>query len=174
MTEIASGNIEKQPADPLADIRTVGENKAVGYLPLNDIQRDYKGSVQQLIGEFAQKGYSSKLFHDGECAYPGGALYVVDQNALEKILEEKRDILASSQWPTTPAEFIQKIATETAPSKTALFDVVADAFADRTNPGRTDVENDMPTALNMHKIDVQVDELPQTLLAIIRKQLGQK
>lgn len=66
-------------------------------------------------------------------------VYVYDPVSLRDLLNNNKDLLEANGWPTDPNKFVNYVCLITAKSKSALFDLVADAFGDKTNTGRTDV-----------------------------------
>jgi hypothetical protein len=123
--------------DPLSDIRSVGPGKPVGYLPLSTI-KTYRGDIKLLTKEAKQGGLMVRVFNENETNIGSGALYVAHKKTLMRLLEQNKNILKHFGWSSNPAKFIEDLATKVAPRKTKLFDVVADAFVDYVNQGRTD------------------------------------
>src|SRR5215211_6102571 len=120
---------KKHHSETLSDLRNVGSIRSVGCLPLSTIKMN-GGNVDELIMEAKQKGFIVRLFPEGETHYGSGALYIADPLGLTKLLTENKDTLTAYGWSSEPLEFIGQLATQLAPRKTKLFDVVADAFAD--------------------------------------------
>ncbi|OGK18652.1 hypothetical protein A3G67_02220 [Candidatus Roizmanbacteria bacterium RIFCSPLOWO2_12_FULL_40_12] len=129
----------------LEDLRRVGPDKPLGYLPLSFIHRE--SGLKAIIREMRQKGLKTELFPTVEQVKPmngrglalpvlSANLYVYDEKALGEFLLKHKDILRHYKWPTKPDKFLKKVARKTAQSKTELFDLIADAFADYDNPGR--------------------------------------
>ena len=71
-------------------------------------------------------------------------LCTFDPKALGVFLSfpERQAILEAANWPTEPEAFARKVMAQdpSVPSPTPFFDLVADAFADKTNPGRLKTE----------------------------------
>lgn len=124
--------------DYLDDLRKVGPSKPLGYLPLPTIEKFAPYSAEGIAEERKRNGQEVLQLSEDQCHVTGGALYVYDREVLQRLLDEHTDILTKWSWPTSADEFVLKLATETATPKTALFDLVADSFADNNNPGRTD------------------------------------
>jgi hypothetical protein len=122
----------------LSDIQSVGFTKPVGYLPLSTIRED-GGSVKVLSAEAKRKGFIVRLFRKNEVPIVSGALFVADPVTLTKLLEKNKNTIKAFGWSSNPHTFLEEIATRQAPRKTKLFDVVADAFADPENQGRTNI-----------------------------------
>ena len=66
-------------------------------------------------------------------------LVVADESALQAVLDRGRDVLASNHWPGDVEGFVRQVFIELAPARTPLYDLVADAYGDPHNPGRTNV-----------------------------------
>lgn len=115
----------------LADLRNVGPNKPMGYLPLDAIKRNCNTTPEALQSELCAKGLKAEeLYHNPH------ALVVWDEDALQSLLDKNQETLMASKWPTDANEFAEYIMQHSAPAYTVLFDVVADAFADYRSPGR--------------------------------------
>lgn len=122
----------------LRDLERVGPHKPVGYMPLKFLE--LRGhSISELQKMFEAKGLKTCVLPPTDSGTYSGALYVYDEQALSKHLEHSKAILAEAGWPTDVESFIRDVDSVIAPTKTALFDVVADAFADTKNQGRTNV-----------------------------------
>ncbi|MBI2472946.1 hypothetical protein HYV70_00110 [Candidatus Uhrbacteria bacterium] len=123
----------------LDDLRKVGPEKPLGYLPIRTLNEF--GIRPEMLQEQLDRldGVKTLMLSEEESRKAGGALYAYHESSLKKFLEENRQILIEIQWPTDPEEFIRSLKN-TVPEKTALFDLIADAFCDKTNPGRRDVK----------------------------------
>ncbi|KKU88134.1 MAG: hypothetical protein UY16_C0013G0044, partial [Candidatus Gottesmanbacteria bacterium GW2011_GWA2_47_9] len=98
-------------------------------------QRNEPLTVDDLTREAKSKGLRTLRLLEQESDVESGALYVYDETALQEHLERNKSILEAAGWPTTSEAFIRNLVVS-APQKTPLFDVIADAFADYTNPQR--------------------------------------
>lgn len=123
----------------LSDLYKVSKFKPVAYETCLSLEKEYGLDLDTLRREFEDSGLRVTMLSDQECMAYGGTFYVYDEQALQAHLEAHKDVLASHEWPCEPAAFITHIASNWAPEKTALFDVVSGAFGDKTHPGRTDV-----------------------------------
>lgn len=74
----------------------------------------------------------------GSVTMPGW-VYMCHMPALQALLDRDREMLEAAGWPILPLDFIQRTRTETVDPKTPLYDLIADAYGDKLNPGRTDV-----------------------------------
>jgi len=73
----------------------------------------------------------------------GHWVYMWDTDALPALLDAQAALLTSQGWPTDPADFVHAVRGKPDRSnyvrpRTPLFDLIADAYGDKTNPGRTD------------------------------------
>ncbi len=118
----------------LKDLVNVGPNKPVGYLPIDTLEElgiDVNGLVQELEGKsLTVRKQRNSIYPDSNIC-----LFVYDFKALKSLLESNKRILDKYNWPSDPDAFVGflKFIAE----KGELFDLVADAFGDKTNPGRT-------------------------------------
>ncbi len=129
--------MELTPESILRDIKEVGSNKPLGYLPLDTITDLCKEDPEKLAQEAEAKGLRTLIVMDREiCEIYSGALYVWDEDALKQLLLKNEDVLKLADWPKEPEAFVRKSMIVTADGWTLLFDLIADAYADYTNPGR--------------------------------------
>lgn len=128
---------QEKSRNTLDDIRSVGTEKPLGYLSFSFIRR-FEATPEQLVAESSAKGleYIVVIQPDLPPSSPNPILYVYDRETLQKLLDQKRQILEGVKWPTEAGMFVHHIAGNKAPPETDLYDVVADSFADYTNPGR--------------------------------------
>jgi len=66
-------------------------------------------------------------------------LYAYHQDSLKTLLTSRRELLLEHDWPTRPMDFVRRTISEMMPPQTPLFDLIADAYGDKLNPGRTNV-----------------------------------
>ena len=118
----------------LGDIWQVGPEKPLGYLPMSMVN-SYKPTLNPdyLIEKLRERGLKLVLIPVGNS---NTFLYVYDQEALSNLLTQNKHILSEANWPSTPLEFVQKVSGKAVPQG-PLFDLIADAFADYTNTGRS-------------------------------------
>ncbi|QQG43823.1 MAG: hypothetical protein HYW86_02995 [Candidatus Roizmanbacteria bacterium] len=139
----------------LNDIRSVGATKPLGYLPFSHIM-ELGETPENLIAESSSRGLEYKTIQPNDVSSSNSILYVFDREALQKLLDERRQILEDVQWPTEAESFVHYIAQHKAPQETELFDVVADAFADFTNPGRKTFPKPLTTR---QKINITITKM---------------
>lgn len=128
----------------LKDFTGVGPEKPLGYLAKSTLDECFpdKQNLQNFLKELSQK----KLL-----IVDVAEVYVCDTSALEKLLNlpKNKEILSLNNINPTAAEFIQYISSHNADGDTALFDLIADAFADYGNPGRLHINADKLVAPSM-------------------------
>jgi len=99
------------------DLLSIGNNKPLGYLPLDTITKDefggYEGIVKDIISWSDSKKYEHILCSEDECSVSSGALYIYDPISLKNILTEYKDILVNAGIPTTPNEYVTYIKKNT-------------------------------------------------------------
>jgi hypothetical protein len=124
----------------LSDLIDVGPEKPLGYLPIDTLKDVCEVDVEDFARTLRVKGLKTIMLNMEESNVGwNGALYAYHEDSLRNLLLEQRELLMQKRWPLDPEAFIRHL-NNLAPSKTALFDLVADAFNDKYNTGRTDVE----------------------------------
>lgn len=124
-------------------LQRVGPEKPLGYLPLDTIRYYNQEDPEVLRQQAIDKGLYAKVFDEEESKIASGALYIADIHSLQSLLDSNKTTLSTYGWPGKAEDFIEQVTKETAPAKTKLFDLIADAFADKRNPGRSDIEADI-------------------------------
>lgn len=129
------------------DITRVGEDKPLGYILLRTIRENH-GDPEEMARAARERGLFAEVHYPGNSPLSGGGenpfenagdLMVADIESLRELLINNRGVLEEFGWPIDPYDFIEKHRWEDPPFKTKLFDLIADAYADKNNPGRTDV-----------------------------------
>jgi len=112
----------------LNNLRMVGEEKPLGYLPISTLREICGMEPQKMREELEAKGLAVIELTEEESRIGSGALYAYDREALGRILESGRSILEKNQWPTEPDEFVRhlKVFAE----NPDLYNLVAHTFAD--------------------------------------------
>lgn len=122
---------ERHISNLLNDLKKVGSQKPLGYLPVNVLDK-YGINLQELLEELHQKGVQTMISSESEmCSSP--FLYAYDEKALDLLLSSNKSILENANWPTDPDSFVLKVSQVRAKSPSDLFDLIADAFADYNN-----------------------------------------
>jgi hypothetical protein len=123
----------------LRDVFTVSAAKPVGFVQLGTVKMTGQ-PVEDIVRELEAMDLRTLVFGEKDCQFYTGALYAFHQEALQAVLDRHAETLVAAGWPATADDFIRHLANHWAPEKTPLYDAVADAFGDKTNPCRTDVE----------------------------------
>lgn len=116
------------------DLLNVGPHKPIGYLPMMAFHSEEQ--LKNILLQLILKNLTVTFFPENESLTASGALYVWDYKALTKHLNKNKNILLRSKWPITADAFVRHLFNNTAPGKTQLFNVIADAFNDKHNLGR--------------------------------------
>lgn len=122
----------------LSDLRMVSSEKPLGYLPLSTIVTHCHTTPEAITAEAEARGLQSAIKEGGNTG--SGALYIWDEGALNTLLQNNAETLTQASWPTEASSFVDTVERIHAPNRTPLFDLIADAFADNTNPGRLYIE----------------------------------
>lgn len=119
------------------DLTRVGPTKPMGYLPLSTVV-DCGHNPHELVDALQKKGQVAFLLSESDTSVGGGVLVCYHEPSLTAFLSipNNKKILDDAGWPTTADTFARRVLKDTAPQKTLLFDLIADAFADYTNPLR--------------------------------------
>lgn len=121
----------------LDEVRTVGPLKPMGYVPLITLTELCMRGVDEFAEELRDEGKLTYLAPDEErCIVKTGALYAWDEIALSGLLTANRTILGSNGWPVRHRDFVKRVSYARARPFTDLYNVVADAFGDKTDKKR--------------------------------------
>lgn len=125
------------------DIQRVGKDKPIGYLPLSVVKDLNHEDPAEIMKQAREKGFYTEILQNDDPdsrISKDGWLFVADLDSLQNLLDKNADLLNEYGWSGDPIKFIKRITTNrgTAFPKTKLFDLIADAFGDFHNPGRTD------------------------------------
>ena len=123
----------------LKDVFAVSAAKPVGFVQLGTVKMTGH-PVEYIVQELEAMNLRTMVFGEKNCNSYTGALYAFHEAALQEVLDRHAGTLAAAGWPAKADDFIRHLANHWAPEKTPLYDAVADAFGDKTNPCRTDVE----------------------------------
>jgi hypothetical protein len=119
------------------DLLNVGSNKPMGYMPIQTLEESLdKDQIKDLIYELVFKGLTITFADENECAVVSGALYAWDQKALNTLLCKNKETLIKEGWPIEAEIFVRHSMTNSAEPMTDLFDLIADAYNDKSNTGR--------------------------------------
>ncbi len=123
----------------------VQKEKPMGYVSVDSLEllKQVKSDQRNLEA----RGIKTLWVRPGETRlFSDPVLYVWDEKSLQDLLTRNKQTLDSAGWPSMPEEFVRKVIQAYAPSGTALFDLIADAFGDKTNRMRSNL-----TVPSMHK-----------------------
>lgn len=131
MKEVFNTHSADQIQKLLNQLRRVGQEKLLGYLPLSTITDICHEDPKALQREAEGKGLKTLLLKYEECHIASGALYIYDPEKLQAflLLPENKSILERNDWPTQVADFVVQVAQVVAEDR-PLFDLIALAFND--------------------------------------------
>lgn len=78
-------------------------------------------------------------YADASGRWSGMRIYLYHLLALTDLIMKHKNLLETLRWPTDTDGFIERIGVVTVPPSTPLYDLIADAYGDKLNPGRLDV-----------------------------------
>jgi len=125
---------EQKVAKTLDDLRLVGPDKPVGYLPLDTLIDECQVNPLVLAAELRQKGLQTMILNEETSGvHDRGALYAYDPLSLQALLDSNRQTLETAGWSTDPQAFILSLK-DFVPQGTDLFDLIAAAFGTKAHP----------------------------------------
>ncbi|MBV8848003.1 MAG: hypothetical protein JOZ16_00275 [Methylobacteriaceae bacterium] len=122
------------------DLARVGEGKAIGYLPAGTICNPLNGCMATIEAGMLARGLEAMAFDAEQCCIQGGALYVFDRQALQKLLASSSELLAANQWPQDQERFVRRIASEWLEPDHPLIALVKSAFGESGSVGSRDLQ----------------------------------
>lgn len=125
-------NSAKDAEHLLNDLKLVGPEKPIGFLPVDTLIKICKIDPERIKEELEWRGLKTIIMNKRESGVPNGVLYVYDENSLKLLLDKNRTILENAGWPTNPESFVRHLKNIVGYG-TDLFDLIADAFGDKTN-----------------------------------------
>ena len=120
----------------LNNLLDIGPDKPLGYLPLFTLRDLCMVDPIEVAEYLRQRGLETREWDQSFCHVGSGALYAYDRRSLQILLDRNLKVLNEAGWPNQADDFVVQVAT-TCVEQPHLFDLVADAFADYQNPGRT-------------------------------------
>jgi hypothetical protein len=121
-------------AQTIQEHLSLGPSKAVGYLPINTVEK-LLGITAAAYAEMANlRGHSSLTAAPGESCIKSGAVYVYSASALQEILDRNSDRLRSANYPTDAEGFVRAIAREWLADDHPVMPVIRQAFGDAKPP----------------------------------------
>lgn len=124
--------IEQDKLRAWSGLDKVGPGKPVGYLPIDTIKGYIGKDLDEVVKYLEDKGLEVRLFTD--FGWPGldGSLYAYDRAALQKLLDENKQILIDSGWPTDADDFVANLKVD-AKIGTPIYKLIAKAFDDKVS-----------------------------------------
>lgn len=98
------------------------------------------GAVPSYVHVIYDDGKPVRLNERAEFGVQGALFYAYDEAELRRLLSAPRNaaILAEAHWPSEPEAFVKRVHEETAYPKTALYDLISNAFGSYKNARRSD------------------------------------
>lgn len=131
MKKDCRNSLAKSSKQMLKDHLKIGRGKSVSYLPINTVEAVIGISIETYAAMIEQSGYKYAIFTAKDCCIKSGAMYAYDYRGLKRILDQHRTILRSQEWPTTPHNFIKRIASKWLDQEDPVMPVIRMAFGDR-------------------------------------------
>lgn len=134
-------NSENSEPNLLGDLEKVGKNKPMGFLSRKSITNS-GSQLEAMQVNLQQKGLESKVFTSSDQPNDTDVLFAFDRKSLQALLDKNTKLLKDNDWPTDSDSFILWVANrdrdlaKVVPGRTALYDLIADGFADYENPDR--------------------------------------
>jgi hypothetical protein len=104
--------------------------RPVSYLPIKTIEQILKLSVSEYVSLIERSESEAIVFAPENCCIQSGAVYAIRRAELERVLERNRPLLSQHQWPSTPADFVQKIASVWLDKEHPIMPAIRQAFGD--------------------------------------------
>jgi hypothetical protein len=106
----------------------VGPRTAVSFLPIDTIENELGLSVHAYVSMLEGAGHQAIVLGMEYCGIAPGAVYGYSEKDLAEILKNSEPLLREQGWPSTPADFIRKLAVERLEEEHALLPVIRRAF----------------------------------------------
>jgi hypothetical protein len=121
----------------IRQVRKVGAEKPMGYCLVSQVEASLGPDAVEILTRTAKECGLETLTHPRRAPFNHeNLLFYYHPQSLTELLDANRGVLLDAGWPTDPVGFCTHVAAITAPAKTPLFDLIADAFADPFNTGR--------------------------------------
>ena len=108
----------------------VGRRKPVSYLPIETIETLIGLTIQGYVSLIEKSGNKAVVLGAGDCCINSGAVYAYSCKELNDILSRNQAVLTDHQWPTTPADFIARMAAAWLDGDNPVIPVIRQAFGD--------------------------------------------
>jgi len=130
---------------------TLGPDKTMGYVMIDDQTKvEMFHSVAELL---EARGNKAMIIGPSDSHFNFPVLFTWNEQYLQELIDKNADVIKAAGWSTTPEAFVKRVANESVESSSELFDLVADAFGDKKNPGRTDISNEESRYTKIESID---------------------
>jgi hypothetical protein len=116
----------------------VGPDKPVSYLPIRTVERVIGITIPAYVSMAENHGHKCSVLYPERCCINSGAIYVYSYEYLDPLLKSNERLLSVHGWPTTPAEFINRIAAEWLEEESPIMPVIRKAFGDAGSGRATD------------------------------------
>lgn|SRR6476469_2037156 len=109
---------------------TLGQQKAMSYLPLKTIERVLGLTVDEYRREIEQAGNECIVLSEDETCIQSGAVYAYNRTFLALLLEQYSGLLSAQNWPKSPEGFIRNVAARWYADDEPVMPLVRAAFGD--------------------------------------------
>jgi hypothetical protein len=116
----------------LRSLTDVGSSKPVGYLPIYTIKRFLYTTPKAIAAAAARCGLATAHFTKRNTGIQSGALYVYDRDALDRLLDDEAEAVASAGLPPNADMFVAHIAAVFYATGHLAHRIIAAAFGDRS------------------------------------------
>ena len=130
MTENVEMSVTEHVRRMLNTHFNVGKEKPVSYLPIATIEKVIGLEIQTYKSMIEKSGNRCLIFNADKCCIKSGAVYAYSCKYLTEILQDNQQSLSKMGWPTTPVEFIEKLASEWIEEENAVMPVIKRAFGE--------------------------------------------
>ncbi|OGI41591.1 MAG: hypothetical protein A2593_04915 [Candidatus Moranbacteria bacterium RIFOXYD1_FULL_44_9] len=121
--------IEKDIQAGLANIRNLGPQKPMGYLPIDTLKSYYRSSPEKEIELAKQNGYKYLIAEYAPIGFQG-ALYIFDEKSLQDVLDANKEILLKYDWPTNADSFVSQVSQGWFLDNAEILALIQKAFGD--------------------------------------------
>ncbi len=106
----------------------VGALKPLSQLPIQTIENELGLSVDAYVSLLEAAGHRAIVLGVDDGVIAPGVVYAYSEIDLAEILKNSAPLLREQGWPTSPADFIRKLAAERLDHRHALLPVIRRAF----------------------------------------------
>jgi len=125
-----------------ASLLTVGPDKPLGAMGFGTSVRGAFAAVLAAM----RMNFRGMVVDHAINQSTGIWLYAYDYDALNDLLLRHSPVLWNAGWPDHPSAFVTRSRVDLVNPGCDLFDLIAEAYGDVTNPGRLDVLPGVPRA----------------------------